>query len=148
MQKPFFILFFIASFNCFSQNFAKNALLKNGIAVSGYDVTSYFSGEPIKGKMSFKTSFEGAVFLFSTKTNLDLFNAEPKKYLPQYGGWCAYAMGHEGEKVEVNPETFKIIGGKLYLFYNKFFNNTLSDWNKDETKLKKAADMNWQKINK
>ena len=55
-------------------------------------------------------------------------------------------MGANGEKVEVNPETFKIINGKLYLFYNAFFNNTLTDWNKNEAALKAKADKNWKSI--
>ena len=55
-------------------------------------------------------------------------------------------MGAKGEKVEVDPETFKIIQGKLYLFYNAFFNNTLKDWNKDEANLKLKADANWKSI--
>ena len=56
-------------------------------------------------------------------------------------------MGAKGEKVPVDPGTYKIINNKLYLFYNKFFNNTLKDWNKDESNLKTKADANWQKIN-
>jgi hypothetical protein len=55
-------------------------------------------------------------------------------------------MGKNGEKVEVNPETYKIVGGKLYLFYNRLFNNTLPDWNEDETNLKKKADSSWKRI--
>ncbi|HZE82850.1 MAG TPA: YHS domain protein, partial [Puia sp.] len=67
-------------------------------------------------------------------------------YEPQYGGWCAYAMGKDGSKVEVDPGTFKIVNGKLFLFYNRFFNNTLKTWNKDEDHLHKNADNNWQKL--
>jgi len=63
----------------------------------------------------------------------------------QYGGWCAYAMGKDGSKLKIDPETFKIINGKLYVFYNKFFNNTLKSWNKDD-QLHQQADANWQKI--
>jgi hypothetical protein len=55
-------------------------------------------------------------------------------------------MGASAEKVEVDPETFKIVNGKLYLFYNKYFNNTLTKWNKDEDRLKKQADANWSKL--
>ena len=73
------------------------------------------------------------------------FKKNPAQYEPQYGGWCAYAMGDSGEKVSIDPETFKVLDGKLYLFYNKFFNNTLKSWNKDEAKLKKSADANWSK---
>ena len=73
---------------------------------------------------------------------------DPAKYEPVYGGWCAFALGDYGEKVEINPSSFKIIGGKTYLFYNKFFNNTLTSWNKDEANLKKKADQNWKKTTK
>jgi hypothetical protein len=55
-------------------------------------------------------------------------------------------MGAKGEKVSVDPETFKLLNGKLYLFYNSYFNNTLKSWNKDEENLKKKADQNWNKI--
>ena len=63
-----------------------------------------------------------------------------------FGGWCAYAMGDNGEKVDIDPETFKIIDGKLYLFYNAYFNNTLNSWNKDEKNLKNKANNNWSKL--
>lgn len=55
-------------------------------------------------------------------------------------------MGGSGEKVDINPETFKIIEGKLYLFYNAYFNNTLKSWNKNQSGLKAKADANWEKI--
>ena len=74
-----------------------------------------------------------------------MFKASPAKYEPQYGGWCAYAMGATNEKVEIDPETFKIINGKLYLFYHSWTNNTLKTWNKDEGNLKPKADVNWTK---
>lgn len=52
-------------------------------------------------------------------------------------------MGDYGEKVEIDPKTFKILDGKLYLFYNAYFNNTLKSWNKNEKNLKSKADLNW-----
>ena len=55
-------------------------------------------------------------------------------------------MGATGEKVEVDPETFKIVNGKLYLFYHSWLNNTLSKWNQDEMNLQKNADKNWLNI--
>jgi hypothetical protein len=84
--------------------------------------------------------------LFASQQNLAKFKASPEKFEPAYGGWCAYAMGETGEKVKVDPETFKIIDGKLYLFYNFWGNNTLVDWNKNEAPLKMKADQNWKKI--
>ncbi|MEO7531133.1 MAG: YHS domain-containing (seleno)protein, partial [Sediminibacterium sp.] len=91
-------------------------------------------------------SQEGVTYRFESAKNKQLFMADPAKYEPQYGGWCAYAMGAKGEKVSVDPATFKIIDGKLFLFYNRFFNNTLKDWNKDEANLKTGADRNWKKF--
>jgi hypothetical protein len=66
--------------------------------------------------------------------------------MPQYGGWCAYAMGAKNEKVTMNPENYKIVDGKLYLFYKNFFTDTLDDWNEDEENLKQKANENWKKI--
>jgi hypothetical protein len=83
--------------------------------------------------------------LFSSARNYERFKASPEKYEPAYGGWCAYAMGETGEKVKVDPETFKILNGKLYLFYNFWGNNTLKDWNSNEQKLKETGDRNWSK---
>lgn len=125
----------------------KHFNLQKGIALEGYDAVSYFnSNKPIKGKSSIQASSEGVVYYFASETNKSLFVQNPEKYKPQYGGWCAYAMGNSGEKVEVDPETFKILNGKLYLFYNAYFNNTLTSWNKNESALKNKADANWKSI--
>ena len=76
----------------------------------------------------------------------DCDNLGNSKYEPQYGGWCAYAMGVDGSKVEINPETYKILDNKLYLFYNAFFTNTLPKWNENESNLKIKADTFWTNI--
>jgi YHS domain-containing protein len=121
-------------------------LNSSGVAVGGYDPVAYFTtGKPVEGNKEYTYTLDGAVYRFASAANRDLFKASPAKYQPQYGGWCAYAMGAKGAKVEVDPETFKIVDGKLYLFYNKFFNNTLKSWNQDEAGLKAKADVNWMK---
>lgn len=118
---------------------------KAGLAIDGYDPVGYFtSGKALEGKKDISCVYEGITYRFITAQNKQAFIAAPAKYEPQYGGWCAYAMGASGEKVEVDPETFKIIDGKLYLFYNSFFNNTLKTWNKNETVLRAKADNNWK----
>ncbi|MEM6807477.1 MAG: YHS domain-containing (seleno)protein [Bacteroidota bacterium] len=117
------------------------------IGAEGYDLVAYFSDEKaVEGEKDYKGEYSGITYLFSSEANAVVFSQNPKKYLPQYGGWCAYAMGATGDKVEVDPETFKIVDGKLYLFYNKYFNNTLKQWNEDEASLKRQADTNWSKI--
>lgn len=124
----------------------KHFNVKNSIAIEGYDPVSYFDGVPTEGKPEWKVTHKGVVYLFSSQTNLNKFKTSPDKYEPAYGGWCAYAMGASGEKVKIDPETYKILDGKLYLFYNFWGNNTLTDWRKDEKKLKEAADRNWNKF--
>jgi YHS domain-containing protein len=121
--------------------------LEKGIAIEGYDPVAYFTaGKPVEGSKDFAVAHQGVTYYFSSAENKEAFKKNPAKYEPQYGGWCAYAMGNDGSKVEIDPETFKIIDNKLYLYYNKYFNNTLKSWNKDEANLKSHADANWQKI--
>ncbi len=119
----------------------------DGLALQGYDAVAYFTqNKAIKGNKNFAVIYEGLLYHFTSVENKETFKKNPAKYEPEYGGWCAYAMGAKGEKVEIDPKTFKVLNGKLYLFYNKYFNNTLTDWNKDENNLKKKADASWQKL--
>lgn len=138
------------TFASFSQDAAvrkKHFNLDDGVALDGYDAVAYLGqSKAVKGSKSFAVSHEGIKYYFSSAANKEEFQKNPSKYEPAYGGWCAYAMGSTGEKVTVDPKTFKIVNGKLNLFYNKFFNNTLTDWNKNEANLKKKADLNWQKV--
>ena len=118
---------------------------KQNLGIQGYDPVSYFDSKPKEGKESLKFTFKGVTYQFAKETNLNKFKSAPEKYEPAYGGWCAYAMGATGEKVKIDPETYKITDGKLYLFYNFWANNTLKDWNKEEKTLKDKADKNWLK---
>lgn len=121
----------------------------NNLALDGYDPVAYFlSGKAVKGSKTYSVSADGILYYLSSQSNKDLFLKNHLAYEPQYGGWCAYAMGNDGTKVDVNPETFKIIDNKLYLFYNAYFNNTLKDWNKNQSSLKEKANNNWKKIYK
>ncbi len=124
----------------------KNFNIKKNIAIEGYDAVSYFDNKPLEGKKEYSLLYRGVTYLFSSQTNLAKFKAAPEKYEPAYGGWCAYAMGETGEKVKIDPETFKIIDNKLYLFYNFWGTNTLTSWNKTEKLLKAKGDQNWKKI--
>lgn len=150
MKKVIIFLFTLVSFVLSGQNDSKRIShynLENKIAIQGYDPVAYFvNGKAIKGKKDVFTSYQGVIYKFSSNQNKDAFLKNPSEYEPQYGGWCAYAMGSTGDKIEINPETFKISNGKLYLFYNAYFNNTLKSWNKNETALKVKADTNWKKI--
>ena len=152
MKKLLFILIVLSCFSSFSQKDNKRIShfnLEKNLAIQGYDPVAYFKqGRAVKGKKEIAASYEGVVYYFSMPVNKEYFLKNPSKFEPQYGGWCAFAMGDSNEKVSVNPETFKIIDGKLYLFYNAFFNNTLKSWNKEESRLMMKADVNWSKMTK
>lgn len=122
---------------------------RNGLALEGYDPVAYFTQQKaIKGNKEYTAEYRGIRYQFSSTAHRDSFLQSPGRYEPQYGGWCAYAMGLNGEKVDINPETFKITDGKLYLFYNAYLNNTLKPWNKKETSLRAKADQNWSQLQK
>jgi YHS domain-containing protein len=151
-MKQFLFLFAAISLflNAAAQTEARKKqfnISKSSLAIDGYDPVAYFTqNKAVKGNKSYAVAHDGITYYFSSAENKQAFIAKPSSYEPQYGGWCAYAMGNSGEKVEIDPETFKITGGKLYLFYNKYFNNTLKSWNKNEASLKTNADNNWAKI--
>ncbi len=151
-MKKLSIILFVAliSMATFAQTATKRTSefnLEKKVAIQGYDAVAYFTQKKaIKGKATIATNYEGVTYYFSSQANKDAFVKNPTNYEPQFGGWCAYAMGANAEKVEINPETFKILDGKLYLFYNAYFNNTLKSWNKDELNLKKKAETNWKKF--
>jgi len=151
MKKSILILFAVLlSATTFAQTAAKRTSefnLEKKVAIKGYDPVAYFTQKKaVKGKSTLASSYEGVIYYFSSQANKDAFAKSPARFEPQYGGWCAYAMGSTGEKVEIDPETFKIVDGKLNLFYNAYLNNTLKSWNKDEVNLNKKADANWKKI--
>ena len=149
MKKLLFIITILCTLSVFSQKDSKRVThfnIEKSIAIQGYDPVAYFKqGKAVKGRKEIAATHEGVVYYFSMAVNKEYFLKNPSKFEPQYGGWCAYAMGATGEKVEINPETFKIVDGKLNLYYNAFFNNTLKSWNKEEVNLKKKADSNWKK---
>jgi len=143
-MKDFITILLITLSSIFS---AQEYNLKKGFVAEGYDVVAYFSNKVEKGDVKFITTHDRVKFKFSTKENLETFKKAPIKYIPVYGGYCAYALGAKGKKVSIDPETFEIIDGKLYLFYNSWGTNTLKLWKKeDPEKLKKNADKHWKNI--
>lgn len=143
MKQLIIFLFLTISTTLFSQNYN----LKKGYIAEGYDVVSYFKNKAEKGDKKHTIEFDGVKFKFSSKENLEIFKKSPKKYIPAYGGYCAYAIGVKGKKVSINPKTFEIRNGKLYLFYNSWGTNTLELWKEEGAEnLKKKADTNWAKI--
>ncbi len=146
MKRSVLILALLVGF--ISQAQQQDYYLDGGFIAEGYDVTSYFdNNKAVEGKKSFVASHDGVKFKFSSQANLDKFKANPDKYVPQYGGYCAYALGTSGKKVDADPETFEIRDGKLYMFYNSWGINTFKKWKSEGPEiLRPIADANWEKV--
>lgn len=141
----------LLSIFCFAQESEtvrkKHYNLDNKVALSGYDPVSYFANKPIEGDKNISYNYKGITYYFLTEKSKTIFKSNPEKYEPQYGGWCAYALGKkEPELMNTDPETYKITNGKLYMFYNSFGVNTKKKWSKNETEMMQNADKNWNKI--
>ena len=112
-------------------------------AIKGYDTVAYFTeNRAVEGKSEFSTEYKQAKWLFSSQGNLDLFIANPEKYEPQYGGYCAYAVS-KGSTASIKPELFTIHDGKLYLNYNKSINDK---WQAEKEGYIAEADKNWPEL--
>ena len=144
-----FAFAFALSFSVFSKE--PTPFVKDDLFIGGYDPVSYLrSLKAQKGSKDLKANYKGVVILFSSQENRKLFLESPEKYWPQYNGYCAYALAEKAGLVEINPETFKVIKGKTYLFYNDspgwFSVNTLDKWNKkSDIDQVKAANQEWLK---
>ena len=119
-----------------------NTTFFGGLAIDGYDTVSYWTeNKAIEGKKEFTYEWGGAKWRFSTQENLDLFKATPVKYLPEYGGHCAYAMSDD-RLVGVDPEVFEILDGKLYLNYSE---SVQGHWAAEKDKFIKEANGFYEK---
>ena len=143
MQTFFRTVIFLSSCLVFSSAWAIDPTYTSFFsskAIKGYDTVAYFTeNRPVKGKDEFSIEYNEATWLFSSKENLDLFTAEPEKYAPQYGGYCAYAVA-QNTTASIKPELFTIYNGKLYLNYNDSINDK---WNADKNSFIEDADKNW-----
>ena len=115
----------------------------SNVAVQGHDPVAYFTDDtPVKGSKKFKTTYEGAEFRFANADNLAAFKADPAKYAPQYGGYCAWAVS-QGYTAKGDADNWAIVDGKLYLNYNKKVQDT---WNEDRAGFIASADQEWPTV--
>ncbi len=143
MKRIFLILFLglLTSFQLRAQK--SEVFVVEGKAVRGYDPVAFFNKEEaVKGVDSLTWTWKEAVWYFSSSENKSLFMAQPEKYAPQYGGYCAYGMS-EGHKAPTEIDTWTLFEGKLYFNYNK---KVKSLWVKDKEGHIKKADANWPGI--
>jgi len=108
--------------------------------ISGYDPVAYFTdGKPVRGSGYHTTVVDGVTYAFATAEHQKMFEANPQKYLPAYGGYCAYGVA-VGKKFVADPEVWKIVEGKLYLNLDK---GIQQKWQKDIPGFIKKGDSNW-----
>jgi YHS domain-containing protein len=118
---------------------------KGGAAIEGYDPVAYFTqNKPVKGSTSFSATHLGSTFHFASAANRDAFVADPEKYAPQYGGFCAYAVA-SGYKAKIEPDAFTIVDGKLYLNYDQSIQRR---WRRDIPGYIRKGDRSWPEVSK
>jgi YHS domain-containing protein len=114
-----------------------------GLVIRGYDPVAYFNeGRPIPGHSDLSVDYGGGRYLFVNPENRDAFKANPEKYLPQYGGYCAYGVAI-GKKFDIDPSSWRVVDGKLYFNLNPMI---LEKWSADTKGYIRKSEKNWPKI--
>ncbi|MFZ2103398.1 MAG: YHS domain-containing (seleno)protein [Oricola sp.] len=115
----------------------------DGLAIEGYDPVAYFlQGKAMRGSHEFTARHDGATYRFASAENRDAFVANPERYAPQYGGFCAFAVSR-GATAPVDPQAFTVFAGKLYLNYSK---SVRADWQTDIPGNIAKGDANWPEL--
>ncbi len=135
-------LLFFVPVQAFADSPAIYTSWKNNLAVSGYDPVSFFSGKPNQGKAKYSYDYQGAEWRFSTRGNLELFKTNPDAFLPQYGGYCAWAIA-KGKLAKGSPKHWTVEDGKLYINFNARIKRR---WEKDVSGFIEQADLEWPDI--
>ncbi len=139
--KSLFLAFTLALFAPLAAQ--AESFTHNAPAVHGYDVVSYHTAKrPVRGNGYFASNHEGATYLFSSEENKKTFDANPAKYVPAYGGYCAYGVS-VGKKFDGDPEVWRVVDGRLYLNLDASIQD---EWFKDVNGHIRTANKNWPKI--
>jgi len=113
---------------------------RTGVGIQGYDPVAFFTDQkPVKGNPQFQSDYNGAKYYFASAEHKALFDKEPSKYEPQFGGYCAYGVSH-GAKAPIKIEAWQIVNGRLLMQYDR---GVKDDFNKDQQGTLKKADQNW-----
>jgi YHS domain-containing protein len=116
---------------------------KSNQAIQGFDPVAYFKeAKPVKGKSEFSYAWKGSTWYFSNQENLNDFKANPDKFAPQFGGYCAYGVA-DGHKASTSPDAWTVVNGKLYLNYDK---DVRELWKKDQKVFIKTAEEKWPQV--
>ena len=122
-------------------------LPSSGVAIEGYCPYAYFAvNKPVKGKPEYASTHNGITYFLVNADAKKAFDKDPEKYIPAYGGWCAFGMSVQ-DKFPVDPRNFKIVDGKLMLFLKNKGVDALAIWNRgNDRDLAKKAGAHWEKV--
>ena len=139
-------LTFVVVLFVLNSSFAQREVFsKSNQAIQGYDPVAYFKdAKPVKGKNEFSYAWKGGTWYFSNQENLNDFKANPEKFAPQFGGYCAYGVA-DGHKASTSPDAWTVVNGKLYLNYDK---DVRELWKKDQQAFIKTAEEKWPLVKK
>ena len=147
----FVVVVFVISCSSESKEPKEENFETDGVALAGYDPVAYFEQSEAKpGTEQSSAEYNGLTYYFSSSKNQILFEENPEQYLPEYGGWCAYAVAEGSKKMAPDPTMWQIQDGKLQLFYDDWMTSLTGglkeEWNADPETYQSKADKNWEKI--
>jgi YHS domain-containing protein len=116
---------------------------ERGVALKGYDAVAYFGeGKAIKGSPNHTVDWSGVTWRFASNEHRNLFEQDPARYAPRFGGYCAFGVAQD-KKIDADPTAWSVIGGKLYVYFNKSVRTT---WLKDPVGYIEKAERNWPSL--
>ena len=119
MKKSILVVLFFLSVVVKGSTQKSEIFEKDGLAIKGYDVVAFHTkSKSLKGADKFTYQWKDTRWLFSNQSNLEMFKADPEKYAPQYGGYCAFGTA-DGHKAPAETDTWTVINNKLYFNHNK-----------------------------
>ena len=125
--------------------FAGQFFERDGLAIMGYDPVAYVTDrKAVKGSPDLAAEYVGSTFYFSTEVHREAFAKNPERFVPQYGGYCAYGMA-KGYKAVIDPDAFTVVGDKLYFNYSE---RVRAQWLLDVPGYIRKADANWPEVRK
>jgi YHS domain-containing protein len=126
-------------------------LLGEGVGLVAYDPVSYFpdgGSKPVKGHIMISAEYDGVTYRFASEQHKAIFQKNPAKYIPAYGGWCTWAVAELGKRVDVDPESYVVKNGKLYVFYRDPVLDTRAKFLESPDAMLAKAEANWPTLAK
>lgn len=126
-------------------------LLGEGVGLVAYDPVSYFpdgGSKPVKGRIMISSQYDGVTYRFASEEHKALFEKDPARFIPAFGGWCTWAVAELGKRVDVDPESYVVRNGRLYVFYRDPALDTRAKFLQEPDAMLARAEANWPALAK